>query len=262
MRNTNGSEWSFDHGKRLEGLRERQGVSRSALCRVLKKHGYSVTPSRIREIERGRTERGERKVSAPSARLQDAVAWFFNDHTLLGEGKALTRRPARGAASVNSDTITRAGRGMPAKPPWSPERGQWLREERRKRGIKAETLGEPIGVTGFRIYELERGHTSRGPTGPSHRQLQVIQDFLARTPVIDEAQHTPGNGKAPRITVEIDDDLMDEALRVSTMRTKKAVIEEALREFVRRRRIEQLRKMVGTDAIDLTLEDLRRMRGK
>jgi Arc/MetJ family transcription regulator len=65
-----------------------------------------------------------------------------------------------------------------------------------------------------------------------------------------------------RITVEIDDDLMDEALRVSAIRTKKAAIEEALREFVRRRRIEQLRKMVGTDAIDLTLEDLRRMRGK
>lgn len=160
-----------------------------------------------------------------------------------------------------SDTITRAGSRARAKPPWSPERGQWLREERRKRGIKAEALGEAIGVTVFRIYELERAFTSRGPTGPSQEQLQVISDVLARSPVVVEPQHLPANGKTARITVGIDEDLMNAALRLSGGRAKKAIIEEALREYVSRRAIEKLRAMIGSYEIDLTPEELRRMRG-
>ena len=65
-----------------------------------------------------------------------------------------------------------------------------------------------------------------------------------------------------RTTLDIDEKLLQDASRLTNGKTKKAVIEEALREFIRKRRIEQLRKMVGTDAIDLTVEDLRRMRGK
>jgi Arc/MetJ family transcription regulator len=65
-----------------------------------------------------------------------------------------------------------------------------------------------------------------------------------------------------RTTLDIDEKLLQDASRLANGKTKKAVIEEALREFTRKRRIEQLRKMVGTDAIDLNVEDLRRMRGK
>ena len=65
-----------------------------------------------------------------------------------------------------------------------------------------------------------------------------------------------------RTTLDLDEQLLADARRLTKSKTKKAVIEEALREFVRARRIEQLRKMIGTDAIDLTPEDLRRMRGK
>jgi Arc/MetJ family transcription regulator len=64
------------------------------------------------------------------------------------------------------------------------------------------------------------------------------------------------------LTLEIDDRLMREALEVSGVGTKTGVIEEALREFIRSRRIKQLREMIGTYEIDLTPEDLRRMRGK
>jgi Arc/MetJ family transcription regulator len=65
-----------------------------------------------------------------------------------------------------------------------------------------------------------------------------------------------------RTTLDIDEKLLQDASRLANGKTKKAVVEEALREFTRKRRIEQLRKMAGTDAIDLNVEDLRRMRGK
>jgi Arc/MetJ family transcription regulator len=63
-----------------------------------------------------------------------------------------------------------------------------------------------------------------------------------------------------RTTVDIDEALMEEALTVSEVSTKKGVIEEALREFVRARRIESLRRKLGNFELDLTYEDLMRMR--
>jgi Arc/MetJ family transcription regulator len=65
-----------------------------------------------------------------------------------------------------------------------------------------------------------------------------------------------------RITLDLDEELLTEAKRLTKAKSKKAVIEQALSELIRSRRIEQLRRMIGTDAIDLTPEDLRRMRGK
>ena len=64
-----------------------------------------------------------------------------------------------------------------------------------------------------------------------------------------------------RTTVDIDEELLDKARHVSRGKTKKAVIEEALAEFVRARNIEKLRRMIGTYEIDLTPEELRKMRG-
>ena len=63
-----------------------------------------------------------------------------------------------------------------------------------------------------------------------------------------------------RTTVDIDEELLKKALAVSEERTKKAVIEESLREYVRRRAIEEFRGMLGNFELDLTYEELMRMR--
>jgi Arc/MetJ family transcription regulator len=64
-----------------------------------------------------------------------------------------------------------------------------------------------------------------------------------------------------RTTLDLDEKLIDEAKRISNGKSKKAVIEEALLEFINARRIEKLRRMIGSCEIDLTLEELRQMRG-
>ncbi len=64
-----------------------------------------------------------------------------------------------------------------------------------------------------------------------------------------------------RITVDIDEDLVADAKRLSGLGTKKAAVEVALREYVRSRRLKQLRGMLGNFQLDLTLDELRRMRG-
>ena len=63
-----------------------------------------------------------------------------------------------------------------------------------------------------------------------------------------------------RTTLDIDKVLLEEALAVAEASTKKGVIEEALREFVRARRIESLRRRLGNFDLGLTYEELRRMR--
>ena len=63
-----------------------------------------------------------------------------------------------------------------------------------------------------------------------------------------------------RTTVDIDEELLKKALAVSEERTKKAVIEESLREYVRRRAIGEFRGMLGNFELDLTYEELMRMR--
>ena len=48
-----------------------------------------------------------------------------------------------------------------------------------------------------------------------------------------------------RTNIEIDDELMDEALRRSSATTKRAVVEEALRLLIQTRRQSGLRKLRG-----------------
>ena len=48
-----------------------------------------------------------------------------------------------------------------------------------------------------------------------------------------------------RTTVELDDKLVDEALRLSRAKTKKAVIHEALKEFIENRRRHNLLDLAG-----------------
>lgn len=63
-----------------------------------------------------------------------------------------------------------------------------------------------------------------------------------------------------KTTVVIDDALIEEAMRTTSLRTKRAVIEEGLRELVRQANRELLRSELGTYDLDLTLEGLEALR--
>jgi Arc/MetJ family transcription regulator len=60
--------------------------------------------------------------------------------------------------------------------------------------------------------------------------------------------------------VVIDDDLLDEARRILGTKGIRETIETGLREAIRRRRLEQLRRYLGKADIDLTNEQLARLR--
>lgn len=64
-----------------------------------------------------------------------------------------------------------------------------------------------------------------------------------------------------RRTVVVDDQLLEEARRVLGTKTIRDTIETGLRETIRRRRIEELRRSLGKVKLDLTAEDLEKLRG-
>jgi Arc/MetJ family transcription regulator len=61
-----------------------------------------------------------------------------------------------------------------------------------------------------------------------------------------------------RTTLNLDDKAVEEAMKVSGGSTKTAVINEALREFARRRRLEGYRSLRGKFDWQGNLDDLRR----
>ena len=65
-----------------------------------------------------------------------------------------------------------------------------------------------------------------------------------------------------RTTVDIDPNLLAEAMRLCDARTKREVIQTSLAEFIRRRRIEELKAMAGTLDLDLDPEQLERLRAE
>lgn len=65
-----------------------------------------------------------------------------------------------------------------------------------------------------------------------------------------------------KTTVVINDDLIKTAMKVSKAKTKKAVIEQGLKELIRSRNTELLREELGTYEIDLNLEELDRLRSE
>ena len=65
-----------------------------------------------------------------------------------------------------------------------------------------------------------------------------------------------------KTTVVIDDDLLREAIEVSGVKTKRDAIELALRELVRLRNREALIRELGTYDLDMTLEELERLRNE
>jgi Arc/MetJ family transcription regulator len=65
-----------------------------------------------------------------------------------------------------------------------------------------------------------------------------------------------------KTTVLIDDTLIKEALRATSLKTKKEVIEKGLRELLRMKNRELLRQELGTFDIDLSLEELKKKRAE
>lgn len=63
-----------------------------------------------------------------------------------------------------------------------------------------------------------------------------------------------------RRTVVIDDELLEEAQRRLGTRGIRATVEAGLREVIRRRRLEQLRRSLGKVGIELTAEELEKLR--
>lgn len=65
-----------------------------------------------------------------------------------------------------------------------------------------------------------------------------------------------------RRTVVIDDKLLEEARRVLGTRGIRETVEAGLREAIRRRRLEELRRSLGKVELDLTPEELARLRNE
>lgn len=63
-----------------------------------------------------------------------------------------------------------------------------------------------------------------------------------------------------RTTVDLPTELLERALELSPARTKREVLTEALDEYVKRLLREEFRSMIGTGFLDMTQEDLERMR--
>jgi len=63
-----------------------------------------------------------------------------------------------------------------------------------------------------------------------------------------------------RLSVTLDPDLLEEAVRVSEARSKREAIEAALKEFIRRRRLARMIGRGGKVALALSLDDLRKSR--
>jgi Arc/MetJ family transcription regulator len=63
-----------------------------------------------------------------------------------------------------------------------------------------------------------------------------------------------------RTTLDLPDDLLEEAREVSGLSTKREVVAEALRQFIRRQRLEDLCEMIGKTDLTVTPEKLEWMR--
>ena len=65
-----------------------------------------------------------------------------------------------------------------------------------------------------------------------------------------------------KTTVVIDDKLINEAIKIVGARTKREVIERGLRELIKTRNREALRKELGTYDINISLDELKRLRNE
>lgn len=63
-----------------------------------------------------------------------------------------------------------------------------------------------------------------------------------------------------KTSVMVDDKLVNSALKITHMKSKKEVIEAGLHELIKKSNKELLRQELGTFDIDLSLEELNKMR--
>ena len=63
-----------------------------------------------------------------------------------------------------------------------------------------------------------------------------------------------------RTTVDLPSGLLEEAMELAGIQTKRETLVAALRDYVRRLRTEEFRARLGTYDLDLTQEDLERLR--
>lgn len=63
-----------------------------------------------------------------------------------------------------------------------------------------------------------------------------------------------------RATIDIDDKLFQEAKRLTSLKTKKEIINLSLRELIRRKKLEHLLGLYGTSPITLTIREVERFR--
>jgi Arc/MetJ family transcription regulator len=63
-----------------------------------------------------------------------------------------------------------------------------------------------------------------------------------------------------KTTVDIPEDLLDDAMKLTGAKTKREAVVTAIADYIRRRRIASLRKHLGTCRNLLTAADLRRLR--
>ncbi|OGP88179.1 MAG: hypothetical protein A2156_03730 [Deltaproteobacteria bacterium RBG_16_48_10] len=65
-----------------------------------------------------------------------------------------------------------------------------------------------------------------------------------------------------KTTVFVDDALINRALRITNLKTKREVIEAGLRELLRKKNQELLRRELGSFDLDLTLRELKKRRAE
>lgn len=64
-----------------------------------------------------------------------------------------------------------------------------------------------------------------------------------------------------RTTIDIDEELINDVMKKAGVRTKKDAIVTALKDYLRHKKVEELKGLVGNyDSFDLTLDDLKKMR--
>jgi Arc/MetJ family transcription regulator len=66
-----------------------------------------------------------------------------------------------------------------------------------------------------------------------------------------------------RTTIDIENDLIHEVMKKAGVKTKKDAIVTALRDYLRYKKIEELKGLIGNyEDFDLTFDDLKKMRNE
>lgn len=63
-----------------------------------------------------------------------------------------------------------------------------------------------------------------------------------------------------RTVTELDEKLLQEAMTLTGVKKQRQLLELALQEMIRHRRIERLRQRLGKTSLTMTAEDLKRLR--